>query len=131
MSACRLSSPQKLDRVLLSYGFNSYRLRVNKLELELDVRLHALDLLRDRAAFITALVPGRARESVPSRADELVRAVLGVYTEHRTRKEHRHQLKKTGLLAILSCHGGYLFESVANIAEVENGEHKCWSETAD
>ena len=31
----RLSSPQKLDRVLLSYGFNSYRLRVNKLELEL------------------------------------------------------------------------------------------------
>ena len=28
-----LSSPQKLDRVLLSYGFNSYRLRVNKLEL--------------------------------------------------------------------------------------------------
>ena len=31
-----LSSPQKLDRVLLSYGFNSYRLRVNKLELELD-----------------------------------------------------------------------------------------------
>ena len=44
-----------------------------------DVRLHALDLLRDRAAFITALVPGRARESVPSRADELVRAVFGVY----------------------------------------------------
>ena len=32
----RLSSPQKLDRVLLSYGFNSYRLRVNKLELELE-----------------------------------------------------------------------------------------------
>ena len=31
-----ISSPQKLDRVLLSYGFNSYRLRVNKLELELD-----------------------------------------------------------------------------------------------
>ena len=39
MSACcsRLSSPQKLDRVLLSYGFNSYRLRVNKLELELEL----------------------------------------------------------------------------------------------
>ena len=51
--------------------------------------------------------------------------------EHGTRKEHLHQLKKTGLLAILSCHVGYLFESVANIAEVENGEHKCWSETAD
>ena len=33
----RLSSPQKLDRVLLSYGFNSYRLRVNKLELELEL----------------------------------------------------------------------------------------------
>ena len=32
-----LGSPQKLDRVLLSYGFNSYRLRVNKLELELEL----------------------------------------------------------------------------------------------
>ena len=28
---------KKLDRVLLSYGFNSYRLRVNKLELELEL----------------------------------------------------------------------------------------------
>ena len=30
-------SPQKLDRVLLSYGFNSYRLRVNKLELDIYI----------------------------------------------------------------------------------------------
>ena len=30
---------QKLDRVLLSYGFNSYRLRVNKLELELELEI--------------------------------------------------------------------------------------------
>ena len=29
-----------LDRVLLSYGFNSYRLRVNKLELELVAACH-------------------------------------------------------------------------------------------
>ena len=97
MSACRLSSPQKLDRVLLSYGFNSYRLRVNKLELELDVRLHALDLLRDRAAFITALVPGRARESVPSRADELVRAVLGVCTRTWHTERTSPSAKKNGL----------------------------------
>ena len=38
----RLSSPQKLDRVLLSYGFNSYRLRVNKLELELELNFSLL-----------------------------------------------------------------------------------------
>ena len=30
---------QELDRVLLSYGFNSYRLRVNKLELELELEI--------------------------------------------------------------------------------------------
>ena len=89
----RLSSPQKLDRVLLSYGFNSYRLRVNKLELELE-RGHACaytinacmySLRRMRSTMSVTMAPWhtriRIRQGIHARVDG-TRVYLAEEAEH-------------------------------------------------